>query len=91
MRLKVGDVVSYNNEAGELILAYVKREKDRVRLNCKGVIAIVGGGFYTVDWFRNQGRTTNEAIELELCKGVKNSHLCKQCIFKFECWATRRR
>lgn len=96
MKFKVGDVVTYNNGAGRLILEYAKRLKGRVKFDCKGIIVTFHedvldiGEFYTVFWFGRNGKSINEVLELNLCRGNGNKNLCNRCRYRVEC-GTRRR
>lgn len=87
---EVGDIVVYNNDAGNLILKYVEKERARVKLCCKGIVTSVhsGGKFYSITWF-DTTQTTNESLELNLCKGIDNVSLCSKCIYKTECFDAR--
>ncbi len=86
--MKVGDIVTYDEEAGNLILARVPREVRRVKLGHKGIITSINDRFYEVSWFGN-GQTVNEALELNLCRGIKNKRLCETCRDRVECWKRR--
>lgn len=87
---KVGDVVSYNDDAGNLILRYVKSERERVKLSCKGIVTSVhsGGKFYSIHWF-DSTQTVNEELELNLCSGISNDSLCNKCRDRTECFNAR--
>lgn len=88
-KFRVGDVVVYNDDAGQLILKYVKDAKARVKLGGKGIIVTVHnvGEFYSVSWFGGNGSSINEVLELKLCKGIRNTKLCDRCRYKIECRA----
>ena len=96
MTFKVGDIVSYNDDAGRLILERVNPLKERVKLGCRGIIVTLHddclnvGEFYTVSWFGGNGNSVNEVLELNLCKGINNSDLCIRCQDKAECWTRRK-
>ena len=83
---KVGDKVTYNNDAGHLILEYVQNQKSRVKLGARGIITEIHnkGEFYSVSWF--DGTTSvHEELELDLCVGVSNLYLCNNCKYKTAC------
>ena len=89
-KFRVGDIVSYNDDAGKLILKRVNPLKERVKLGGRGIIiefhddCLNVGEFYTVSWFDN-GTSVNEVMELNLCEGVNNPQLCDKCKDKVEC------
>ena len=87
---RVGNVVEYNNDAGNLILRYVKSERARVKLGCKGVVTAIhsGGKFYSITWF-DSTQTVNEELELNLCNGMSNDSLCYKCRDRTECFNAR--
>lgn len=95
-KFKVGDIVSYNDDAGRLILERVNPLKERVKLGCKGIIITLHddclnvGEFYSVSWFDGNGKSVNEVLELNPCKGINNSDLCIRCQDKVECWTRRK-
>jgi hypothetical protein len=87
---KVGDVVEYSDDAGNLILRYVTSEQTRVKLGCKGIVTAVhsGGKFYSITWF-DSTKTFNEELELNLCNGISNDSLCNKCRDRTKCLKTR--
>ena len=95
-KFRVGDIVSYNDDAGRLILERANPLKERVKLGCKGIIitfhddCLNVGEFYSVSWFGGNGNSINEVLELNLCKGIRKATLCNQCQDKAECWTIRR-
>lgn len=94
-KFSVGDIVSYNDDAGHIILNRANPLIERVKLGCRGIITAFHedclnmGEFYSVTWFGN-GNTVNEVMELDLCKGINNPRFCKKCRDKDECWAVRK-
>ena len=95
MKFSVGDIVTYNDDFGHLILKRVNPLKERVKLGCRGIIITLHddcldvGEFYTVSWFGN-GHSINEVMELNLCKGMNNINLCNKCKHRVECWTRRK-
>jgi len=92
-RFRVGDIVTYNDDAGHLILKRAHPLKKRVKFGCKGIIIAFHndcfhvGEFYTVSWFGN-GKSVNEVVELNLCKGMTDREFCKRCEHRVECRRT---
>lgn len=95
-QFKAGDIVAYNDDAGQLILKRVNPLRERVKLGCKGSIitfhddCLNVGEFYSVSWFGGNGNSVNEVTELNLCKGMNKPSLCNRCNDKTECYAVRR-
>jgi hypothetical protein len=89
-KFRVGDIVTYNDDFGRIILNRVNPLKERVKLGCRGIITAFHddclhiGEFYSVSWFGN-GNSVNEVLELNLCEGVKNTKYCKRCEHKTKC------